>query len=418
MKKHHCLSLIAVLVLTACGGGGGDNNSKVGAPSDPNGGSEVPALNPQVTLTASTKQAIIGKPYTLNWGLKDVNNCSLSGAIEQTVINSGSWEVTPTQQGPQKTTITCGSVSDSITVEVLPEFVEVPDPIFADALSRLGYPVHNGEMATLDALAIDKLCITSIPGYYGQPDENNTAIFDNTSVPDSGVRCAYTDGYITDATGLEKFLNLRTIRLELQQIKQINISTLQGLQFLSLWGEPIINIDLTKNTELVSLGLSETSLTTVDTSSLVKLEEAAFTQGERQVPYYLNNGTLVQGFSKVDFSKNQNIQRVYLNYNPLTDFGISNNKNSLRELWAFSTNVESLDLSGYKLLNYILLNKSQNLNHLNVFGVNNDAVPFRLNVTEAPNLTEIIVKNKADYTKARDEGKIYIDPQVNIVEGP
>lgn len=408
MVFRSLISIGACIGLIACGGGGTDSNANT----------RDPVLNPQVVLTASVNQAIVGMPYTLRWNLKDVSSCSLSGAIEQTVTNSGSVEIIPTLEGSQKTKITCETVSASVDVVVLPAFVEVPDPVFADALSRIGYRVNNGKMATSDALTIDKLCITSKTGSYGEPDSNNTAILSNTSVPDAGVRCAYTDGYITDPTGLDAFLNLRTIRLEHQQIKNIDLSKLKSLQFLSLWGEPITDINLKNNTELVTLGLSETSLTTVDTSSLIKLEEAGFQQGNEQLPYYIENGTLVKGFAKVDFSRNQSIKRVYLNYNPLSDLGVSSNSNSLRELWAYNTNVESLNLSGYKLLDHIILDNSPNLNHLNIYGVNNNNIPIRLSITNAPSLNEIIVNNKAAYTKALEGGKIYIDQRVNIVEGP
>lgn len=376
-------------------------------------------LTPQVTLTTSTEQAIVGNSYTISWVLKDLSSCSLSGAITQTVTESGSAQITPTQQGEQKTTIKCGEVSSSVSVNVLPEFVAIPDPVFADALSRIGHPIHNGKMSTLDALNITMLCITSKQGSYGVADSNNTAIFTNTSVPDSGVRCAYTNEYITDATGLESFLNLRTIRLEHQQIEQVNLLTLKNLYLLSLWGDPIKEINLANNTQLAFLGLSETSLTTVDTSRLMDLEEAALQQdGDRQLlPYTLSNGTLVTGFSNVDFSQNQKIKRVYLHNNPLIDLGISKNKDSLREIWANGTNVESLDLSGYKYLNYIILNDSKNLNYLNLYGVNYDSVPYRLYLNNEPSLTEIIVKNRDAYIKARDEQKIYIDSSINIVEG-
>jgi hypothetical protein len=415
-KKPKLISSILLsLSLAACGGGSSN--------SEP----EPPVLNPKVTLATDTTQGIVGTSYALNWELTDVSSCSLEGAVNQTVTASGSSEVTPTEKGSQETSITCGSLTSSVTVEVQPEFIEIPDPVFADALSRSGHPVYNGKMATTDALSIEMLCITGMTGYYGEADENNTALFENTSVPDNGVRCAYTDEYVTDTTGLEGFLNLRTIRLEGQLVEQVDISTLTKLHLFSVWQSPLADIDLSNNTALVYLGISETSLTAVDTSALIILEEASFTQAERQVPYTLVSGTVVYGLSEVDFSNNQKLQRVYLDFNPLTDLGISNNQSSLRELWASGTNIESLDVSGYSALTYIILSESNNLSYLNIYGVNNANVPFRLYLENVPYLSEVIVQNKDMYVKTLDEmtdvagpsgNAIHMDDHINFVEGP
>ena len=238
--------------------------------------------------------------------------------------------------------------------------------------------------------------------FYGDADSNGTTTFENSAVPDYGANVAYTlDGkYITDTSGIESFRNLETMRLERQQLEEIDLSTLKNLSFLSLWRNPILNLDLSGNTELTSIGLSETGLTNIDTSKLTKLVEAAFQHG-RVAPFSVTNGNktyTVKGFSSLDFSKNTELQRVYLNYNPLTDFGIGqNNKSSFRELWATNTNIKSLNLSGFSKVDYVILNSSKNLTYLNLSGINNDQVPSRLFCEVCPNLNQIIVTNPDDH---------------------
>jgi hypothetical protein len=286
-------------------------------------------------------------------------------------------------------------------------------------MDRAGWPVISGQMRGEIALAVDMVCITSLQGFYGEADENGTAIFDNNSVPDYGVRCAYTPegDYITDTAGLEYFLNMRTIRLEHQKPTTVNFNGLEDIHLLSLWGIPVSSIDLSTNSGMVYLGLSETSLTTVDTSNMPLLEEAALQQSDaNNVPYVTSHGTEVPGFNKLDFSQNTMLKRVYLHSNPLKNFGISQNNSSLQELWARNTNVETLDLSGISSLNYVILSKSSSLQKLNLVGVNHGNVPFRLYLENVPLLGEVMVNDAASYEQARNTSGVSVDSHVVFVE--
>lgn len=396
-------------LLNACGGGGSDSSSPTLI--DTNNSDK------EVSITVTSTAGIIGTAYTLTWTLDDSNNCFISGAIEETVTSDGAATITPQIIGAQETIITCDSQSASVIVNVIPEMIDIPDTVFSDALTRLGYTITDGKMSAEDALSINSLCITSKADSYGLSDLNNTSIFENTHVLDSGVRCAYTDDYITDITGLEYFLNLETMRLEHQQFEIIDLSLLQNLFFLSLWGNPLTSLDVTHNTEITHLGLSETSLTSINTSHLTKLLEAGFQHSYNapDLPYTLSNGTTVYGFSSLDFSKNQQLQRVYLHGNPLTDFGISQNS-KLQELWARGTSITSLDLSGLENLRYVILSDSQNLNFLNLSGVDNNTVPYRLYLDGCPSLEEVIVHNADDYLTAIQNQEIIVDNHITFIE--
>lgn len=303
------------------------------------------------------------------------------------------------------------------------QYISIPDIVFADALTRLGYPVDSeGKMKPSDALKIENLIITSRTNYYGESDSNGTTIFDNSAVPDYGTKVAYTPTgeYITNTSGLKSFRNLKTMRLEHQQFEEIDLSTLNKLYFLSLWANPILNLDLSYNTELTHLGLSSTALTSIDLSKLNNLEEAAFQHGS-EVPYTITNGNktfTVNGFSSLDFTQNINLQRIYIHYNPITEIGIGdNNKATLKEIWARGTALESLNLSGFGKVDYVILSSSNNLNYLNLVGVNNGQVPYRLFCDGCPNLSEIQVSNVTDYESALENQEISVDSHINFVEG-
>ena len=93
---------------------------------------------------------------------------------------------------------------------------------------------------------------------------------------------------------------------------------------MSLWGEPITTINLSGNTSLTSLGLSETALTTVDTSMLTNLVEVDYQQS-KAVPYVTTNGTHVAGFASINVASNTKLQNMFVMYNPITVLNLTTN---------------------------------------------------------------------------------------------
>ena len=383
-----------------------DNDGGMG--SDDTNITVLPGVS-NVAIEINKNKVAYGDIYILSWTITGNGSCNIVGEIDTSVSESGSMEITALTIGEIEISITCNDISDSIFIKTIPEFINVPDSVFADVLTRLGFEVIDGQMSGSDALLIERLCITSIYGFYGETDENGIAIFDNSNVPDSGVRCIYTGNgnetppLISNTTGLEYFLNLQTMRLEWQEFTNINLSENDELFFLSLWNNPITQLDVSKNELLTHLGLSATPLKTVNTSTLSNLEEAAFQGGV---------------FESLDFSQNQKLKRLYVDDNPLTNFGISNNQSSLEELWANNTNIETLDVSGFNKLRYIILNDSENLTYANVYGVDDFTVPFRFYFTNCPNLGEIIVYDVEAFEAARNTTGVYLDDHIVFVEGP
>ena len=417
--KFLLLLLTNIIMLAGCGGGGGTSSS------EPTAQLSTPPVTPSnqlssVSISSDKSKLAEGDSYELSWSLDGEGSCDITGAVERTVTASGAMEVTDSEQGEHTTSIACGTASDSVRVVVIPEVIEIPDLVFEKMLTRLGYQVSNGQMSGTEALSVNSLCITALSGFYGEPGADGTVIFGNPNVPDSGVTCVYTDEqeFIRDTAGLEYFLNLRTMRLEHQQFDSLNLSMLEDISFLSLWGNPIYELELTNNHALTHLGLSETSLVTIDTSNLPELVEAAFQQSDNEVPYTTFSGTVVHGFNSLDFAQNQKLQRLYVHSNPLTDFGIADNKNSLVELWARNTAVQSLDLSGFESLRYIILRGSESLTYLNVYGVDNYTVPFRFYCDGCPQLEEVIVYDAPAFTAANGKDGVFLDDHITFVEGP
>ena len=418
MKFRSLAAATALVVFLSSCGGGSSGNASSSLPTAPTSTPSNGISN--VVISSDRDKLAVGASYTLSWTITGEGSCTIAGDVERTVTASGSQDITELVVGERTTTITCGAVSDSVLVVVIPEYISVPDITFGKMLSRLGYTLSSGQMAGADALDVEQLCITSMNGFYGEADEDGRAIFDNPNVPDTGAVCVYTDQgeFISDTAGLEYFLNLRTMRLEHQQFNNIDLNNLTELSFVSLWGNPIYELDLTNTPALTHLGLSETSLTNVDTSNLPELVEAAFQQGDRELPYTTSTGTVVYGFEMLDFSQNGKLERIYIHSNPLSNFGIDSNKSSLQELWANNTPVQSLDLSGFENLRYIILNSSESLTYLNVYGVDNYSVPFRFYCEGCPELEEVIVYDAPAFEAANGANGVYLDDHITFVEGP
>ena len=417
------------------GGGAGAGDSGGGAGAGGSGGNEANEdgspnnSSTSFSINSNKDATYVGSSFSLSWSINGYEKCSISGDINQEVTSNGNSSVFPLTPGEYNNSITCNSETKSVSINVLPEYISVPDIEFANSLTRLGYPVIDGLMAASDALNITNFIITSHESSYGETDSNGVTTFSNPNVPDSGAPVTYTSSgnYITNTKGIESFLNLRTMRLEKQHFSYIDISKLKKLTFLSLWSNPILSLDVSFNTNLTHIGLSETGLTSIDTSNLSELIEAAFQHDDVTLPYTKNIGSVswtVNGFSQLDFSQNTKLQRIYLHGNPLTYLGFGeNNKNSLREIWAFRTNIQSLDLRGFSSVSYVILSNSNNLTNLNLTGINSNNPPFRFYCDPCENLDEVRVSNVSAYQQiindpSSSSSAIYIDSGATLIEGP
>lgn len=371
--------------LVGCGGSGSTNT--------PSNIIIVPI--PAVTLSASTPNAAVGGSFTLTWTSAGNNNCVASGSWTGNLSSSGTQSIIPTTAGNNTYTITNGTASSTVSVNVLPQYTAIPDVVFETALIGAGLDdVIDGRISTAKALSITKLAITETgylpPEFYTSDANGVRTIVPFAAVYGTGI--SLDSPSITDMTGIESFVNLTHLIFENQKVSTVNFSTLINLKGLSLWQEPITSIDLSKNLKLEALGLTETPLRTVDISMLTELSIICFQQdGDRTVPYTTRRGTNVYGFSSLDLSKNTKLVRLYIMANGLTSLDLTNNK-SLQELWANQNKFQSFDFRGFTNLSYVIL-WGNNLNYLNINGINGGNMPFRLYTDGNPNLSEIHVTN-------------------------
>lgn len=432
MKTNTMVSAIVLSsILVACGGGGGGSSTPTPTPGSGSGSNPVSQQQPPapptctapqvltngvcvtppappapvtdtVTLTPSVTSVAVNTSFNLTWSSNNTDVCTASGDWSGVLASTGTQAVTPTTVGTANYTITCGTTPASTSVNVLAQYVSIPDPVFADALTRLGYPVTNGKMLTTDAQSITKIIITSMANYYGQADVNNTSVYSNSSVLDNGAKVAYTTGaLISDVTGLESFTNLQTFRIEAENITSINLAPLTNLTFMSLWREPLVSIDLSHNVALQSVGLSETSLTTVDLSAQVNMVEAALQQGQT-TPYTTgaNNNVTVTGFNSINFANDTNLTRLYIGSNNLTSIDLSAAKNSLQECWCGGNPFASIDFTGFTQLQVVMLMQDTSMTTVKMSAV----TPRNFNTIGSTVLSQVLVPNvvlswwNAEYT--------------------
>jgi hypothetical protein len=388
LKNKVALSLILTTMLAACGGGGGSSPATVTPPP-----AVVTPPAPVATLafitTVSNNNGVVGTPYTLQWTGTNVSGCVASGAWTGALDSSGGKTLTPNTEGTVSHTITCGSTTKTVVLNILPQFTAIPDAAFEAALIGAGVDdVLDGKVSTAKALAITKMAISAEgylpPGFYDAAAKQ---------VPFTAVFGTGVTTKIKSIAGIEAFANLTTLQIENQQVTTVDLSKLVNLTGLSLWQEPITTIDLSKNLKLTNLGLSETSLKTVDISMLTGLTEIAFQNDIVALPYTLGNGTTVYGFTTLDLSKNVNLQRIYLDGNGMTSLDLTSNK-KLQEFYATYNKFQSFDFTGFKDLNSVVLTNN-NLNYLNIAGIAGGYTPTRIYTDGNPSLGEIHVTNTA-----------------------
>ena len=114
------LKLLACVICTGltpiCWGDGGSNDNTTQA--------SVIALNPEptVSLIVSDGPYVANTPFTVTWDTINTDSCTFSGALSDAVSSKGSIVITPTEPGKTDITLTCGSASESLSVEVMPTY--------------------------------------------------------------------------------------------------------------------------------------------------------------------------------------------------------------------------------------------------------------------------------------------------------
>src|SRR5690606_3173665 len=121
--------------------------------------------------------------------------------------------------------------------------IAIPDYRFEQALVDLNIDsdgVINGQILVSDALNVTELVITPsvVPNY------------------PYNIGNDYLEGLIHDVTGIEGFVNLESLTINVTMIEELNVSTLVKLKYLDCTDNMLTSIDVSNNILLEYLDIS------------------------------------------------------------------------------------------------------------------------------------------------------------------
>jgi hypothetical protein len=149
---------------------------------------------------------------------------------------------------------------------------------------------------------------------------------------------------ISDLTGIEQFINLKSLYCSDNNMVNINVSALSNLNEFRCENNQLSSLNVSGCINLIYLWLENNQLTSIDISNLTNLEHLYC--GSNQ-------------FSSLDVSNLQNLNVLFCENNNITSLDLSQNSN-LWALWCHNNQIEYLNIkNGYSSLNqpeFIILN--------------------------------------------------------------
>lgn len=201
---------------------------------------------------------------------------------------------------------------------------------------------------------------------------------------------------LEDITGIEYFVNLKTLNLKGNKFKTVNLFNNSSLEDLDLSDNYISTYSLSSSNVLKSLDLSNNDIETIDVSAMINLERLDISNNElvsidiSKLTSLINLNLNTNDIKVLDLSKNISLVEVDISNNliELIDISKADNINSLNisdnristlslggkskisVLDASNNNLESFDGTGYSSLRHLNLS-SNKINGLNITGSNN-----------------------------------------------
>ncbi|MEM6719887.1 MAG: lectin-like protein [Bacteroidota bacterium] len=183
---------------------------------------------------------------------------------------------------------------------------------------------------------------------------------------------------ISDATGIQDFTALRTLRINTNNLTAIDVTNNINLETLYLSSNNLTAVDLTNNINLETLYLHDNELATVDLSMLVVLEDLRI-YNNPLTSLDVSTNTLLTSIDAADtnletisLSNNTLLEDVQLyDCAALTTVDVSGLA-LLRNLYLNDTNVEALDLSSNTALSYLGIDGNTAITSLDL--TNNNAI--------------------------------------------
>lgn len=241
-----------------------------------------------------------------------------------------------------------------------------------------------------------------------QKINNNTPIGlpEWTKIPDSIFEKSLINQGIDDVADgkvlTSKVSTLKFFRMEHTHVKDITgIESFVSLETLFLWQNDFTNIDVSHNTKLKILGLSECPINSIDLSKNTELVEIDFQHDSQRAKDSTYPFGKTIGLTSLNLTNNTKMERIYVWLNRLTSIDVSMCSN-LTDLWisggyedkGSGNPIENLDLTHNPKFN-VLVATNCNLKSLNIKGTANNGVPRTCTTKGNPLLTQIKVNNVA-----------------------
>ena len=232
-------------------------------------------------------------------------------------------------------------------------------------------------------------------------EKNNTSVAYTTNLTDeqlktitklkcSGLNKA-NEEKIKDTEGLEKLTSLISLYLNDNQLMELDVSKNSELEYLDVYNNQLTNIDVSKNLELYFFRITNNQLTYIDVSKNAELTTLNVS-GNQLTEINLSSNTKLQNLelsdnklTVIDISKNNALKSLNVDFNQLTNLDVSNNVSltylnafnnqlttlylnslSLTELWVDNNQLTNLDLSRNTELKWLTVSNNQ-LTTLNIY---------------------------------------------------
>ena len=199
---------------------------------------------------------------------------------------------------------------------------------------------------------------------------------------------------ISDLTGINNFISLRTLNVYNNNLDSLNVSLLTELEELAFTENNIDSIDLTNNINLTRLDCNYNNLSDIDLSNNLNLTTVYFNFNQLS-SIDISHNPLIEYFEadynqiqEIDLSQNVNIIGLSVSNNILSSLSVDSNIN-LTHLIVSHNSIDSLDLSNNNLLKIVAVYMN-NLNYLNIKNANNGIITT-FSASENPDLSCIQV---------------------------
>ncbi len=207
-----------------------------------------------------------------------------------------------------------------------------------------------------------------------------------------------TNRNISDLTGIEDFVSLKTLYVRINNLTTLNVSKNKALEVLDCERNKLTTLDVSNNLLLTSLSIAGNSISTLNVENNIALKALDIAKYDSGM-----SGSLFGNFTSINLSKNTALESFNCQQNQIEQLDLSHNL-LLKDLNCSQNQIKSLDLSAHKALTTLKVNNNKlvSLNLKN--GKNNLLLKANIDLTINPTLSCISVDD-VDYSNVNWAGK-------------